>query len=287
MILPREELPGGAHSMQAEPRKRHARYSNEWSDSPLRHRFVRYLVNERNLSVCTAWTYQCGLTRLEVFCGKPAEELTVTDVRAFLSETSFQPSTKNSVLAAIKSFHRWGVLEGEWELNALGLLVGPKMIRNPKPALTPEEARGVLALCRRPNETRLCYLGLFGGLRVTETASIGPDEWLKDRLRFVGKGRKEHEVPIHPELAARKDIILSRHPTRETLKQTCRAVSYALEVPFTSHALRRTFAQTLVEEGCNRDVVGALLGHTGNVTVTHYAPITFREKAEAIERLTY
>jgi integrase/recombinase XerD len=68
---------------------------------------------------------------------------------------------------------------------------------------------------------------------------------------------------------------------------TCRAVSLTTEVPFTSHALRRTFAQTLVEEGCNRDVVGALLGHTGNVTVTHYAPITFREKVEAVARLSY
>jgi hypothetical protein len=29
------------------------------------------------------------------------------------------------------------------------------------------------------------------------------------------------------------------------------------------------------------------LGHTGNVTVTHYAPITFREKVEAIARLSY
>jgi hypothetical protein len=27
--------------------------------------------------------------------------------------------------------------------------------------------------------------------------------------------------------------------------------------------------------------------HTGNVTVTHYAPITFREKFEAIARLSY
>jgi integrase/recombinase XerD len=64
-------------------------------------------------------------------------------------------------------------------------------------------------------------------------------------------------------------------------------VSHVLGLPFTSHALRRTFAHMLVKAGVNRDVVGALLGHAPNITVQAYAPVTWREKVEAIEKLPY
>ena len=36
-----------------------------------------------------------------------------------------------------------------------------------------------------------------------------------------------------------------------------------------------------------RDVVGALLGHAASITVAAYAPVTWREKVEAIGRLSY
>ncbi len=167
----------------------------------LKQEFMRYLVYECNLAPLTAYTYLGGLRRLEQFCGKDVAELTVQDVRRFLRQPDMHPSTKNSTLVALKAFHRFGVLEGYWAPSAIREMRGPKLIRNPKPHLSADEARTLLDFCKRPNDTRLFYLGLLAGLRVSETASIGEDEWLEDRLRFMGKGRKVREVPLHPALA--------------------------------------------------------------------------------------
>lgn len=254
----------------------------------LRGAFADYLLNECNLSPATAWTYECGLRRLETYCGKPPEELTVFDVRKFLRDPNYSPGTKNSTLVSIKAFHRWGQVEGYWISNGIASLRGPRLVHNPQPSLTFDEICHILTKPRRSNGFRLVYLGLYAGLRVSESARIDESMWLGDRLRFVGKGRKVREVPVHPTLERVRDIILSNSPSADSLKTTCRAISHVARVPFTSHALRRTFGVTLHEAGVDRDVIGALLGHApATVTVSSYVPVRWFEKTEAIKRLPY
>ncbi len=53
-----------------------------------------------------------SLQRLEQFTNKPPAEITASEVRRFLRETDFHPSTKSSSIVAMKAFDRWGVLEG-------------------------------------------------------------------------------------------------------------------------------------------------------------------------------
>lgn len=263
------------------------RRSGIGDEGALRREFAVYLTDERELSPATAWTYNQALLRLEKFCGKPICEITATDVRAFMRFSAYHASTKNATVVAIKSFHRWGVLEGYWTTNGIVGLQGPRQHLNPKPSLTVSEVLALLGVTKRPNETRLVYLGLYAGCRVSESASIGPDEWLEDRLRFVGKGSKVREVPVHPDLEARRETILSNRPTRDTLKTTCRALAFLLGIPFTSHSLRRTFASTLSESGVPREVIGALLGHAPASVTEFYAPVRWSEKTEAMARLEF
>ena len=251
----------------------------------LREAFRSYLLGERNLTPSTALTYNVGLDRIETFLGMAAEVVREDPdaVRRFLRESPFHPSTKNSSLVALKAFDRWGVLDGHWSAGPLEALVGPKMVRNPKPSMSDEEARTLLQVARRPSEVRLVYLGLYAGLRVSEAASIGPDQWLSDRLRFLGKGRKMRDVPVHPELQAKRDLILSRETAAGSLKHTGRALSYATGVDFTSHTLRRTFASHLVQKRVPREVVGSILGHApATVTEFAYAPVQWDEQLEAV-----
>jgi integrase len=195
------------------------RHNRRWPlTDDLRQRFARYLLAECNLSPATAFGYEQCLLRLERFTGKVAQDISVTDVRTFLRDSPHHPQTKGCTVVAIKPFHKWGVLEELWPANGILGLRGPKLIRNPRPALERDEARTVLSLCKRPNDYRLAYLGLYAGLRISESASITENEWRGDKLRFTGKGRKVREVPVHPELAAKRVIILSHSTTADSLK---------------------------------------------------------------------
>lgn len=257
--------------------------------SPLRKRFTEYLLGERNLSPSTAFTYEQSLLRIERFTGVEAHMVTVAEMRRHLRESHFNPATKSASLAALRALHRWGEVEGEpWANPAFQALVAPKLLRNPKPSLSRDEARALLRVCRRPHEYRLIGFGLLAGMRISEAASITEDHWLQDRLRFMGKGRKVRDVPIVPELAALKGVILSRIPTSSgTLKHVCRALSHVTDVPFTSHALRRTFATTLSELGVSREVIGSLLGHAPASVTETYAPVRWSEKVAAMKLLSY
>jgi site-specific recombinase XerD len=257
------------------------------TDSGLQARFRRYILGECNLSPATAWSYEQGLRRLEAFIGKGRAEITAKDVRGYLREAPGRPRTKHISLAAIKSFHRWGVLEELWPANGIAALRGPKLTYDPRPALQPAEAAELLSVCNGPQEVRLVYLGLYAGLRIAESASISSETWLPDRLRFMGKGRKVREVPVHAELAGVRDEILARTTTVATLHGACKVLSFRCGLRFSSHGLRRTFAATLVELGVSRDVIGEMLGHAHSITVQAYAPVTWRERVEAIAKLSY
>ena len=254
----------------------------------LRDGFSKYLVGECNRAPGTAFTYEQGLKRIEKWLGMRREALKVDDVRRFLRESAYHPATKNATLIAVKAFHRWGSLEGMWTANGLLQLQGPKVPRDPRPSLTPDEVSKVLDACKRPRDVKLAYLGLYAGTRITETAAIGEEQWKGDRLRFEGKGRKTREVPLHPELQENRNLILGTEVSRDTLKHVCRSLSHYTGIPFTSHTLRRTFCVTLTEAGVQDGVIESLVGHAQtSILRTHYSPVTWREMEEAIGKLHY
>lgn len=135
----------------------------------------------------------------------------------------------------------------------------------------------------------MIYLGLYAGLRVSESERIDDAAWSEERgrLTFVGKGRKQREVPIHPELARVKENVLVKPVGVGCLKHSCRALAYASGIAFTSHSLRRTFAVNLSEAGIGREVIGALLGHAPLSVTESYCPVRWSEAVEAVSALTY
>jgi site-specific recombinase XerD len=253
----------------------------------MRRRFNEYLIHERNLSPMTAYTYENNLRCIERFVGKDAATIGPNDLRRFLRESPLHPQTKNGVAVGMKAFHRWGALEELWPLNGIASVAGPRLIKNPKSSLTTDEANALLKVVTRPNEVRLVYLGLYAGLRVGEMARVDEGAWLEDRLRFMGKGRKVRDVPVHPALEAKRETILARTTTDSTLKQVVRSLVYATGIEFSSHSLRRTFAVTLSEARIPREVIGSILGHAPLSVTETYAPIRWTEKLEAMDTLSY
>jgi site-specific recombinase XerD len=256
----------------------------------LRREFAEYLIGEVNLTTSTAFTYEQSFRRFERwFNDRDVTTLTVDDIRLFLRKSDYHPATKNSTLVAIKALHRWGMLEQHpWANPAVLEIRGPKHERNARPILEPHEAATLLESCSAPNEFRAVWFGLLAGMRVSESARIGEEEWLVDRFRFLGKGRKMRDVPIHPLLVDKRTIILSKRPSMDTLKHVCRSVSFVTGIDFTSHTLRRTFSRTMRRAGAPREVPAATMGHApATVNEAHYDPVEWEEKVEWMPKVEY
>lgn len=257
--------------------------------SELIDRFVVYLGNELGRRPTTIAQYRRNLAWLERYFGKPAEEIGPDDLRAFKISGEFKSETVKSRMVAVRQFHAWGVLEGLWEMGHINLVRTPPINdTDTLPPLTTAQAGAVLAACQTPLEARLAYFGLYLGTRVSESARITPENWHGDVVRFRGsKNARTREIPVHPELAAARRFILRKERAwKDTLQKIKPKLEERVGFPFTTHQLRKCFADTLYDAGIPDEIVGDLLGHTGSVT-RRYAPVTLKKRREAISRLMY
>jgi integrase len=115
---------------------------------------------------------------------------------------------------------------------------------------------------------------------------MGPQHDKGDRLRFIGKGAKTREVPIHPELRAKLPMIFSQETRAPNVTRLARVMRQHTGVAFRPHALRATFAHVLEEADVHHDVRASLLGHGSTVTMG-YSGVSWRRKAHAIAKLDY
>lgn len=235
----------------------------------------------------TVRTYVFSILRIERAIGKRIGDVVVMDVVLFRS-LDLPPSTTQLTITAVKAYHRFGIERGYWDSSSGVMFVAsPKRERNPSPWLTPSDAAALLEAVRTPVQARLCYLGLYAGCRVSESAAMGPDNLLGDRLSFVGKGRKRREVPLHPELASQLPRIFGYQVKNERRLQDCRRLMIKRTgIAFHPHMLRSTFAHVLEEADVDHDVRAALLGHAATVTMG-YSGVSWRRKQDAISRLHY
>lgn len=259
--------------------------------------FGEYLLLELARSAQTVRGYHQQLVAVARMTGKPICLVSVEDVRYRVKrDTEAALSTKNLRIAAFRQLHMWGLLEKEkWADPAmLGVKSLPYPKRMPKPPIGLMDARKLLANCRTANEYRVCYLGLFGGLRVSESASLEGTNLFGDAMTFVGKGNKERTVPVHPELRKVMPEILARKPrSKEVLMGAFAEMRDRLGVtdlkgkPATSHSLRRTCADFMYDRAdVPREVVKAILGHGSSVTDL-YAPVRIGKMRQAIEAIDY
>jgi integrase len=278
-------------------------------ESPLFKRFLEgYLQGERRFGQDTVRTYVGGLRRLEDFLVVP---LTVGpewlpdlgSIRSFVSVAPYAQSTKRTSVSAYKAWVRFLVLEGELHpdrMAELEAIVVPDDGYEPPLPLQPAQVKELLAAIETPAETKVVYLGLFQGTRISETARMDTEHRVSDedgdRLRFQGKGRgrrgKVREIPLHPEVGQRWDLITSFQTdagdVRRHLEHVVEKLRERVGFFFVSHTLRDTFAQTLLNQRVLPVVVSDLLGHAPrDMLFRHYGRVPFDQKKEAINQLRY
>lgn len=256
--------------------------------------FESYQRDEREMAPRTVESYLKSLQVGARWLGKEPWDVTSHDLRRLKREAHFTPATKSHVITSFKQLDRFLVLDERREANGIQALPLPRITHKSKPPVTMEAARLLISACSSPNEFRLIYLGLYAGCRIAESAAMRAHHWRSDRLTFIGKGSKERSVPIHAELAKRKDLILSTSPASSgvlhAVMKRMRDRTGAVDErgnPATAHSLRKRFSTSIYNKGAVPDaVVSRILGH-GKTLLDIYREIEFIEMKRAIDPLEY
>lgn len=216
----------------------------------------------------------------------------------WLSRYDWQPETRRSYRAAIRSFYAWARLTAQTETNPAEVL--PR-IRAPKglPRPTPDQVLDA-AMGRATDRDRLMLTcAAYAGMRRSEIATARWDWFGDTHVRITGKGGHTRSVPLHPRLAAEAHAELARrgvggHGTGYRYTAGLdeylfpgqagqpmhpdvigKIITRVLGAPgWTAHTLRHRFL-TRAYVGGGRDILAVqqLAGHSSLTTTQRYTQI--------------
>jgi integrase/recombinase XerC len=292
--------------------------------------FLRHVEHERQLSPATVRAYRTDLVELTAFLdgyfGVPEWSWSGVDrlaLRSFLGDCvgrrKLAKRTAARKLSAARSFFRFLHLEEVVESNPARSVRSPRRERTLPGFLTREQIDAVL----RAAETRAMEGGFLAcrnlailellyaaGLRVSELQRLDVREvdLVSERLRVMGKGRKERVVPAGPMAVAairrylpRRDevlaasrrgdpraLFLSRRGGRISVRQIQKVVDRFLDAVaegagLSTHSIRHSFATHLIDAGADLVAVKELLGHASLGTTQIYTH-TSRERLKRVYR---
>ena len=274
--------------------------------------FLNYMLIERNFSQNTRVSYSNDLKRYLMFMQESAREmrdLTANHIERFISElyeTGLEASSMARNISAIRSFHKFLVIERALDTNPAENLHLPKQARYLPAVLTVEETMRLLeaplgntAQSKYASRDKALLELLYAtGVRVSELVNIQQQSLYLEAgfVRIFGKGSKERLVPVGD--SAVKWINQYRQGLRLSLvkgdsddyiflnsrgKKLSRMAIYSMvqhyaqlagiEKNISPHTFRHTFATHLLEGGADLRAVQEMLGHCSIVTTQIYTHI--------------
>ncbi len=285
-------------------------------------RWEKWLRVEKNLSRHTLRAYQSDVQNFLVFLSShqgqalsldTLSSAALSDFRSWISKRAL-----SGAIAASRARNLSGVQNFLRYLDRQGIVHNPyiQSIRRPKlprklPRPLPEDQ--ALSLARYEGEKdwvslrdRALFALLYGcGLRIEEALTLClKDVPSHDVLRVTGKGRKQREVPILPEIKAALDAYLKACPfhthddsfvflgiqgkklNQGMAQKAMRALraTLGLQGNATPHALRHSFATHLLSNGANLREIQDLLGHASLSTTQRYTDVTTDELMAAYNK---
>jgi tyrosine recombinase XerC len=273
--------------------------------------FLRHLALERRLSPRTVSAYRQDIEALSEFLERSGTDLRRATYRllrrwlAHLATRGFARSTIARRAAAVRTFYRFAARRGLVEGNPATLLVSPKLGSRLPAVLKPAEADSLVE-APFPDDAwgardRALLELLYGcGLRVSEACGLdlGDVHLDRERVRVLGKGSREREVPIGeaamdamraylkesrdlaPEKGGDPSAIfrnrrgkrLSSRDARAVVEKYRRMVLSGRHV--SPHTLRHSFATHLMEGGADIRAVQELLGHASLSSTQRYTHVS-------------
>jgi integrase/recombinase XerD len=271
--------------------------------------FKSYLQLEKSLSGNTVEAYLRDIQKFVNYAEK--EELKISPEEAklqhfegfikALNELGFDAQSQARIIAGIRAFYRYLLMEDLISENPTELLVAPKLSRKLPDTLSVEEINALLDSIDLSTpegvRNRAMLEVLYGcGLRVTELTTLKISNLFLDVdfIKVLGKGDKERLVPIgsqaikyikmykehvriHVPVQKGEEDFLFLNRRGRGLKRMyvflvikeC-AAKIGLEKSISPHTFRHSFATHLIEGGADLRAVQEMLGHASITTTEIY-----------------
>lgn len=279
-----------------------------------------HLRLERGLSENTIEGYLHDVSLLTEFAeGKGQDVLTLeeADLHEFLSslrDMGIGARSQARVIAGIRGFYRYLLLEGRIEANPAELLDSPKLTLHLPEVLSVEEIDAMIKAIPKEKDEALRNEAiiemLYGsGLRVSELVNlrISRINFEEGFMLVEGKGSKERIVPISPRAAqlarlwllqrnlgkiadgAADILFLNRRGSQLTRVMIFYIVKdlaarAGIQRNVSPHTLRHSFATHLLEGGANLRSIQELLGHESLTTTELYVHLDRRHLRATLEQ---
>ncbi|MEY3561103.1 MAG: site-specific tyrosine recombinase XerD [Actinomycetota bacterium] len=275
--------------------------------------YLRHLTVERGLSKNTLGAYKADLAKyfeyLELYAldARYINKIQLDGFMVWLNEQGLKTTSTARILAGVRGFHKYLLLENLRDDDPSSLVRSPKLPKRLPKALSQEQVMKLLGAAgpepsddvadplRLRNRTIL-ELMYSTGARVSEIAALDVDEVVEGGwLRIRGKGSKERLVPVgsfasaaiqsylvrvRPVLAAKSGgpaLFLNQRGSRLSRQSIWEIIQQAGEtcgLKVSPHTLRHCFATHLIEGGADVRVVQELLGHASVATTQIYTMVT-------------
>lgn len=254
--------------------------------------YLEYLHVERGMAANTVITYARSLRTLPDVVTASREDVE----EWWRARSHLAPASRVNELAAIRSFYHWCRI---WEHRDDDPTLRIPTLKVPKGLPRPVSRADLRILLdsATPEMRRAICLGAYGGLRVSEAASLS---WMDvdtetGRIRVLGKGGLTRLVGISPLLL---DALLpdggcnvvtgtSKEYTAPVLQRKVNRAIAAAGVHATFHQLRHRFGTIAVGSGANLLAVSRAMGHASPATTAIYAATSDAELdviADAVTR---
>jgi site-specific recombinase XerD len=244
-----------------------------------------------------------GIVRYVKFSNETSPlRFTAEKIQEWIGQQSLSPGSRWTYGQHMRAYHLWLVKTKRRKDNPMDVVDLPKKPqRDPRP-IEPYQLAEVMKVAEvASGRTRMMVLlAAFAGLRVHEIAKVEGKDFdpIAGTLRVEGKARKKSTVALHASIIAeaekypRKGLWFPNghtEPTPLTRHHVSRLIGQAMEaanVDATAHALRHTFATSLVNADVDMLTIQKLMRHSSPTSTAIYAEVNRVRRAEAVSRLS-
>ena len=270
--------------------------------------FIEYLDIEKKYSHYTCVNYRDDLTKFSDYLniqGIKYNQVNYADIRGFIAylydkKEATKTITRN--ISCLRSFYKYLLRNNLIKENPMTLISNPKQDKTLPHYLTYEEIEELLRVTDKdtPFDIRdnlIIELLYSTGIRVGELVNIKIKDidLNEESIRVFGKGKKMRIVyfgkpckdKIKKYLEVRKDIVngtneyllLNKRGNKlgdrsiRTIFENIIKLNH-LDINFTPHTLRHTYATHMINEGADVRSVQELLGHSSISTTGIYTHVS-------------
>ena len=249
--------------------------------------FSNYLTYNRGLSENTAKAYADALKDFARFIneqhkGTSWRTVTKTMIDEYVVNMvadGSAPATVKLHISALRTFYKTCIVLGCDIQNPAKYVSTPKLGKQLPKVIETEAIKMALSSSGVSAQAKACIAIIYEtGIRLQELLDLRAEDVCaaSQSIKIHGKGNKERTV-YYGELTKRygrcwDGTKFTQRAVRHMVYEALRPFSQAKQL--SPHAIRHTFATTMLNNGASLETIGKLLGHEHSETTEVYAQLT-------------